>query len=350
MKLSFSTRGWRNLPWQDQVRDASEMRFQGVEVYNLHRCTSLTAKGGAFERFRRNETLRELRENNLVIPCLDTSINLGDPGEDISPVDFLLDTAASMHIPYLAFCALTDDENLIRERIMQLLPAAQDKKICLLIKTVGIYANTERLRLLLDSYASDYLAALWDMHHPFRDFHEKPDTTIRNLGGYVRHVHLRDSDDNLQYNLIGEGTIPVQDMMNALYSIDYSGFISLEWKPEWIADIPDREIIFSHFLNYMNRFENPKGKKKSLYFNHDGTGKFVWKKDELIDLTFGQVLDRMVEEFPDQYAFKYTTLDYIRTYAEFRDDVDRFARALISLGVRTGTKVAIWPPTFRHGI
>lgn len=50
----------------------------------------------------------------------------------------------------------------------------------------------------------------------------------------------------------------------------------------------------------------------------------------------------MVEEFPDQYAFKYTTLDYTRTYAQFRDDVDDFARALVSLGVRRGSKVAIW--------
>ena len=194
----------------------------------------------------------------------------------------------------------------------------------------------------MDSYACDELAALWDMHHPFRDFNETPDTTIRNLGGYVKHVHLRDSDDDRSYNLIGEGTLPIRDMMNALSSIDYDGFISLEWKTEWIEDIPDREIIFPHFLNYMNRFDNPRGKKKSLYFNEDGTGKYIWKKDELIDLTFGRVLDQLVEEFPDQYAFKYTTLDYTRTYSEFRDDVDRFARALISMGVRAGSKVAIW--------
>ena len=50
----------------------------------------------------------------------------------------------------------------------------------------------------------------------------------------------------------------------------------------------------------------------------------------------------MVEEFPDQYAFKYTTLDYTRTYSEFRDDVDNFARSLISLGVKAGTHVAVW--------
>ena len=50
----------------------------------------------------------------------------------------------------------------------------------------------------------------------------------------------------------------------------------------------------------------------------------------------------MVEEFPDQYCFKYTTLDYTRTYSEFRDDVDEFARSLIAMGVRPGSHVAVW--------
>ncbi len=59
-------------------------------------------------------------------------------------------------------------------------------------------------------------------------------------------------------------------------------------------------------------------------------------------MTFPQVLDQVVEAFPDQYAFKYTTLDYTRTYREFREDVDNFAKALISLGVKAGSKVAIW--------
>ena len=342
MKLSFSTRGWKELPWPEQVKDASELRFQGIEVYNLHKCPSLTDRSGVFHKFHRNETMRELREHHLTIPCLDTCIDLGAAEDETSFIPDLIDTASSMKIPYIAVCALHEDEPLIRERIDRLIPQFSEKGICMLIKTVGIFADTGKLRKLMDEYACDELGALWDMHHPYRDFHETPDTTIRNLGGYVHHVHLRDSDDDLNYNLIGEGTIPIQDMMNALSSIDYNGFISLEWKTEWMEDIPDREIIFAHFLNYMGRFDNPKGKKKSLYFNHDGTGKYVWKKDELIDLTFGQVLDRMAEEFPDQYAFKYTTLDYIRTYTEFRDDVNRFAKALISLGVKAGTKVAVW--------
>ncbi len=342
MNLSFSTRGWNSLSWEEQVRDAEGIGFQGIEPYNIQAFPSLSGRGGAFHAYRQNETLRDLRKNRLQIPCFDTCIDLSLPMEEPEKAEYLFRTASAMKVPYVAFCALRDDEETVRCNLEKLLVLARAEEVCILVKTVGIYANTSRLRELMDSYACDELAALWDMHHPCRDFGEVPDTTIRNLGGYVKHVHLRDSNDDLSYNLIGEGTLPIRDMMNALSSIDYNGFISLEWKPEWIPDIPDREIIFPHFLNYMNRFDNPRGKKKSLYFNEDGTGKYIWKKDELIDYTFGKVLDRLVEEFPDQYAFKYTTLDYTRTYSEFRDDVDRFARALISMGVRAGSKVAIW--------
>ena len=153
------------------------------------------------------------------------------------------------------------------------------------------------------------------MHCPYRICGESADTTIKNLGGYVRHVHLVDSDDDGTFNLIGEGTLPVADMMRALGSIDYDGFLSLVWMPEWMPELDDREVILPHFVNYMNRFENPRGKKKALYENASHTGQYVWKKDSLISETFPEVLDRMVEEFPDQYAFKYTTLDYTRTYS-----------------------------------
>ena len=136
--------------------------------------------------------------------------------------------------------------------------------------------------------------------------------------------------------------MPIEDFMRALYSVDYAGFISLEWKSEWMEDLPYLDVILPHFENYMHRFTSTRGKRKSLYPNFDGTGQYVWKKDELVDLTFSQVLDRMAEEFPDQYCFKYTTLDYTRTYSEYRRDVDTCARALVSLGVRPGSKVAVW--------
>ncbi len=341
MNLSFSTRGWSDLSWEEMIDAALDMKFTGIEVYNLHKFPGLTDRGGPFHKHRAAATVRQLRDLKLNIPCLDTSLDLSGDGcaEELMSV---MRTARDTRVPYVAACALCEDEAAVRQNLDVLVRAAQELGVCLLIKTSGIYADTARLRSLLESFASDHTGALWDMHHPYRDFDESPDTTIKNLGTYVRHVHLRDSDDKNTYNLIGEGSLPVSDMIRALSSINYDGFVSLEWKPEWMEDLQDRQIIFPHFVNFMSRFGSTRTRKKSLYYNHDGTGQYVWKKDDLIDLTFPQVLDRMAEEFPDQYAFKYTTLDYTRTYEEFRNDVNDFARALVSLGVRPGMKVAIW--------
>jgi len=80
----------------------------------------------------------------------------------------------------------------------------------------------------------------------------------------------------------------------------------------------------------------------TLFDSKDGKGKYIWKKERLIDETFPDVLDRVCKEFPNQYAFRYTEFDYTRTYPEFRDDVDTFARSLIAMGVKKGDHVAIW--------
>ena len=253
-----------------------------------------------------------------------------------------MDIAADMQTKNVAVTAQRDDEAAIVYALGRLVPEAEARGVTILIKTNGIYSDTARVRALMDRFACDQLAVLWDVHHPFRDRGERPSDTITNLGAYVRQVHLRDSGEDGAYELVGEGTLPIGDIMRALSSVDYDGFISLEWKPEWLPELTDREVIFPHVVNYMSRFEYTRGKKKALYPNFDGTGEYVWKHDELIDCTFPQVLDRMAEEFPDQLCMKYTTLDYTRTYAQFREDVDNFARALVSLGVRPGSKVAVW--------
>ena len=345
MNLSFSTRGWGDLSWDALLEAAADMKFTGIEVYNLFKFPELTDRGGPFHPHRLAATLRQLRDLKMKIPCLDTSLDLTEADDPSETLRQMMHAARDLRVPYVVCWASRGDresEQRLFDRIAGLLPLAEELGVCILLKTSGIFADTGRLRAFLEHFASDFLGALWDMHHPYRDFGESADATIKNLGTYVRHVHLRDSDDAKTYNLIGEGSLPVSEMMRALGSINYDGFISLEWKPEWMEDLQDREIIFPHFVNYMSRFRSTRKRQKSLYYNHDGSGQYIWKKNDLIDLTFPQVLDRLVEEFPDQYALKYTTLDYTRTYEEFREDVDNFARALVSLGVKAGSKVAIW--------
>ena len=343
MKLSFSTRGWMDMRWEEMLTAAREMGFAGIEMYNVFKTPELTGKGGPLHKYSVASTVRELREKQLRIPCFDSSYDLSEADDAmLQAIGELIALSGDMRVPYVCAFAKQNEPARVTAALEKLIPVAEERGVTILLKTSGMFSDTARLRDLLNHFACDQLAVIWDVHHPYRDCGETPAQTITNLGAYIKHVHLRDSGDAGEYELIGEGTFPVADVMRALSSVDYDGFISLEWKPEYLPDLPDRDVIFPFFVNYMHRFENTRGKKRMLYPNHDGTGEYVWKKDELINLTFPQVLDRMAEEFPDQYCFKYTTLDYTRTYAQFRTDVDDFARALLSLGVRPGGKVTVW--------
>ena len=282
MKLSFSTRGWPELSWQEMMDTALDMHFAGIEVYNLQKQGELTDRSGPFHKYQTAATARQLRENKLSIPCFDTSCDLSEDAECVDTLLGLMEVARNMQVPYVVACALHEKEDLVQQNLSRLVTAFEKAGVTLLLKTSGIYADTARLRKMLDQFASDNLGALWDVHHPYRDFGESGDTTIKNLGAYVCHVHLRDSDDQGNYQLIGEGTMPIEDVMRALSSVNYDGFISLEWKPEWLEDLQDPEIIFPYFVNFMARFHSTRGMKKKLYPNHDGTGQYIWKKDELI--------------------------------------------------------------------
>ncbi len=352
MKYSFLTKGWHDNTFAEFCDVAKDLKFKGIELHNIHN-RLFTDKDGAFHDYTSAATVRKLFEMKLQIPCIDTICNLADGGKEkdnIKEIEACINIASNLKIPYIRIYAseqgYTDEKNkTVADIIAKVLPKAEEKNICLLMETSGIYCDTSKLRELLDSFASDNLGTLWDMYSPYFLADEQPETTIKNLGAYIKHVHIKDAvrtGNETEFCLIGEGETPIAEMMQGLRSVNYDGFISLEWDPKWCEELNDMEIIFSQFVNYMKQFSDTSKSDNSLYYNRAHTGKFVWEKDRLIDCTFSEVLDRMVEEFPDQYAFKYTTLDYTRTYSEFRDDVDTFARALISMGVKAGSHVAVW--------
>ena len=345
MKLSFSTRGWSDFAWDTLCASARAAGLTGIEVYNADGAF-VSSRTGMFHPSRASATFRELRDDGLVITCVDSVWNAGEKNADTAEIENCISVCYDMRIPFVR--VRTDDGAdiaTVEENLKRILPLAEKKDVVLLIETVGTFANTEKLRDMLERFACDNVAALWDMNATYRDGGESADATIKNLGAFVRHVHLKDSEqtaNGTRYCLIGEGSLPVDDMMRALRSVNYEGFVSLEWDPSWLPELADPELVFSHFASFMKGFSDTARAERHFYYNKTHTGRFIWKKEELIDCTFPKLLDTMVDAFPDQCAFKYTTLDYTRTYSEFRDDVDQFARSLIALGVRAGDHVAVW--------
>ena len=351
MKLSFSTKGWHSPTFEQFCDVAKDLRFQGIELHNIYN-RLFTDKDGAFHDYAAAATRRRLFEKGLDIPCIDTVCNASDGATDraVEEITRCVEIAANLSIPCVRLKAADAEDKdaavaQVGALVQRMLPTAEEQGVTLIIETSGLFANTAVLRDLLDSFACDHVAALWHWSAAYFGGGESPEQVIKNLGAYVRHVHVSDAvchDGGLEYCLLGEGDLPVKELMLALRSVNYDGFISLVWDPVWCPELDDMEIILTQFVHYMRQFGDTARNESALYYNRAHTGKFVWEKDRLIDCTFSQVLDRMVEEFPDQYCFKYTTLDYTRTYAEFRDDVDQCARALIAAGVKAGTHVAVW--------
>ena len=349
MKLSFSTKGWHNRTFDDFCEIAKDLRFSGIELHNVSN-TLFTDKDSAFQDYATAATLRKMYEQKITIPCISSICDISDEKtveSATAEVRECIRIAKNLHIPYIRVRANKHDDGdteRVEKFLSNILPECEEIGVTLLIETSGLYCDTAKLRDMLQLFACDSIAALWDTYSPYFIENEAPERTIENLGAYIKHIHVKDAvrDGENRFCLMGEGELPIIEMILALRSVNYDGFVSLEWNPGWCKEIDDMEIILSQFENFMSQFEDTSKSGNSLYYNKRHTGKYVWKKDLLIDCTFSQVLDRMVEEFPDHLAFKYTTLDYTRTYYEFRKDVDTFARSLISLGVKAGHHVAVW--------
>lgn len=354
MKLAFSTLGCPDFTWSDIYSMAKDFGFDGIEMRGLGN-DIFSVRAQPFRADQIDKTIANLKRMRLEIPCLSTGCVLKDEenwSATKAEIEEYIRLAEKLGAKYIRLLGdrnadaegPVDDEVVLRA-LRDVTPYAEAHNVTLLVETNGVYADTNRLRDLLVRVESDNVAALWDLHHPYRFANEKPETTIQNLGVYIKHIHIKDSvmvDGKVQYKIMGEGDLPVESMIRALRSVNYEGYISLEWVKNTAPDLQSAGIVFPHFANYMEQFMGGDHGTRRLQDNARKTGKYVWPKNHLIDLTFPQVLDRMVEEFPEQYAFRYTTLDYTRTYSQFRDDVDEFARSLIAMGVKAGDHVAIW--------
>ena len=326
MKLSFSTGGWP-FPFDACMNLAKEMRYDGLEL-SASSLELFDRTGAPLSPARLNETVRDLNEQSLSI----AAITAGETWTE-DEAKALIALAHDLRAPHVVLPLIAGPEEAA-EMLSPLLPIAERAGVPLLIPSAGIYADTGILKDLLDSFASDYLLAAWDV--PCAAAKKTPEQIVTDLGAYIRHVYLCDGmieNGVMQKKLLGEGNLPLKDVFAALRSISFEGFFSFDWQPGEGA-LGDADVVLSHYAALARSIgKDPRRLRHKLYDNNRHTGKYIWKKDVLIEETFPKVLDRVVEEFPDQYAFRYTTLDYTRTYAQFRDDVDECARALMAMGV-----------------
>ena len=138
MNLSFSTRGWGALTGDELLDAAMDMKFTGIEVYNLFKFPALTDRGGPFHKHKIAATVRHLKDLQLPIPCLDTSVDLSESTANADILAGMMSVAHDLQVPYVVGWASSDNEDMIRANLDRLLPLAEEAGVCLLLKTSGI--------------------------------------------------------------------------------------------------------------------------------------------------------------------------------------------------------------------
>ena len=337
MNFVFSTKNVSPPSFIDLCNIAKQYGFSGFEIYDaLGEKESHT--DSILRSSMRAESKRKLVNRHISISALAYPTAI-DKDTDSELLTKYVDMAIAVNVKSVIITiADTTSKEVVKDKLSSAISLAERFGVSILIDTVGKCADTDYVLDYINYMETASVGVCWSIADTYFVARESADRTIQNLGAHIGYVRIGDRRDGNRV-LIGEGTLPVRDFINALRSLNYDKYVAVEWND----DISSYDIVLTHFVNYIHKITSSITEvKEEVYYNRAGTGTHPFRKFDTIDLTFSEVLDEMVSRYPDQLAYKYTTLDYTRTYSQFREDVDKVASALISLGVEPGHHVAIW--------
>jgi sugar phosphate isomerase/epimerase len=133
---------------------------------------------------------------------------------------------------------------------------AGPKNVTVIIESHDHFTSSATLKDVLRAADSEHVGLLWDAHHTFAASNEDPEFTVKELGSWIRHTHLKDSIGSgldRKYVLTGRGNVPIQRQIEALRSIRYKGFYCFEWEKVWHPDIADPEIAIADYARVVGQ-------------------------------------------------------------------------------------------------
>ena len=148
MKLSFSIEHWDGIEWQEFCDVARDTKMKGIEIYNVE-APIFQGKTTPTNPEYASATRRHLQNQELSIPCIDTVT-------DFTSEDFLaeftecMEVAVNLGIPSISVHTDVEDHDLCVESLGILLEVTEGFPVTILVETVGAYADTAKLRELLN--------------------------------------------------------------------------------------------------------------------------------------------------------------------------------------------------------
>ncbi|HTW10042.1 MAG TPA: sugar phosphate isomerase/epimerase family protein [Acidimicrobiales bacterium] len=252
MRLAYSNLACPEWQFERTVEAVATYGFDGLEV-RLFDGEVVTPALSAVSR-RRGEAA--LRHSGAQVCALDTSLQVTaeDRAAFLRDVEAMAEIAQQWGAPLLRlFGGKLPAEPAARAAALQraagalvegaAVAAAYGTRLAL--ETHDDFSSAHTVAEVLDQAAGS-AGAVYDSHHPHR-MGEMPREVLEVLGGHVWHVQAKDAvrlpgDDNWRLVPLGEGEVPVQEMLAQLPKAGYSGWISLEFEKKWHPELAPPEL------------------------------------------------------------------------------------------------------------
>jgi sugar phosphate isomerase/epimerase len=269
MRYAYSTLACPAWSVQQMVEAARRLGYAALEI----RVLDGEVIDPVADRAKVESAVAQCRAEGVEACALDTSCRLyhRSPAERdryASELTSWIRLAADVQVPLLRLfggeiepsSGATPTEAEVDARVVEVLrqaaPQAEQAGVTLVLETHDIFASALRTGRVLSEVNSPAAGALWDTLHPYR-VGESPEQALAALGPYLLHVHIKDarrpgpgSHDWRQMPL-GEGDVPLEEVLALLRGHGYPGYISVEWEKKWHPDLEEPELALPQHIAWL---------------------------------------------------------------------------------------------------
>lgn len=260
-RLAFSTLAFPGTTLATAASLGSQYGYQGIEL----RLIDGELIDPSMPAAARAAVRQTVAAAGLPVVAVDSSIRLTgeDPGPELSR---FLELASDWECPLVrVFGGSLSDEAEVRRgqltnaaRVLEAsIPLASRLGVAIGVETHDSFSAASTVAELLAAVDSPWAGAVWDSHHPHR-MGESPADVYRALGQRILLAQVKDarraagSADGWQLTLLGEGEVPVREMLGLLIAGGYQGWISVEWEKRWHPEIEEPDVALPQHLKLLS--------------------------------------------------------------------------------------------------
>jgi sugar phosphate isomerase/epimerase len=269
LRIAFSTLAFPDASLAEATALGRSWGYTGVEL-RLIDGQLIDSSMSAGERVRVKQTIAAAC---LPIVSVDSSIIL--TAEEAGPeLRRFLELANDWEAPLIRVYGgpLAEEPGTRRTQIeaaarvlQEAIPLAERLGVAVAIETHDSFSASSVVAELLAMVQSKWVGALWDTHHPYR-MGERPAEVYEHIGPRVLHVQVKDARRSAAHKggwqlvPLGEGEVPVREIIRLLVAGGYGGYISVEWEKYGHPDIEEPQIALPQHLKVLQEWVNDLGR------------------------------------------------------------------------------------------